>query len=65
MKTYGRRICCVCGADTSTAGAAFAAHMKKHVREGRAVEVKRNYGQRYGIAIIYEKVKSPKPCRSQ
>ena len=59
MKTYNRRTCYVCGCDTSTAGAAWAAHMKKHVREGRAVEVKRNYGKRYGVEITYEKVKSP------
>jgi len=38
MKTYNRGPCRVCGKDVSCAGFAQTAHMRKHVREGLAIE---------------------------
>lgn len=37
--SYSRRKCLVCGEHVSAAGAAQAAHNRKHVREGRLVEL--------------------------
>lgn len=38
MRTYGKRKCPVCREMVSAAGAAWVSHMRKHVREGKAVE---------------------------
>lgn len=37
-RTYSLRLCYTCRRHVSTAGAAYVAHMRKHVREGLLTE---------------------------
>ena len=39
-RTYSDRWCYICGHDVSAAGAAWVAHCRKHVREGKMIERK-------------------------
>ena len=39
-RTYARRTCWLCKEQVSSAGGAFAAHLKKHVREGGELGVR-------------------------
>lgn len=54
--TYGFQTCRICKRDITNAGAAYVSHMRKHVREGKALEKGRNS---FGW-IEFEKVETPR-----
>ena len=54
-RTYSIRKCFICGGPITVAGAAYTAHMRKHVRERRAKEVK-TFDANLNTHIKFEKV---------
>ena len=62
---YSRRTCRVCGQEISSAGCAWVAHMRKHVREGKVREdvhpdAKSPFWPAYGAQYIFIEVKTGK-----
>jgi hypothetical protein len=53
---YTRSPCFICGQSVSNAGLGYTSHMRKHVREGRAVEI-RDYYDKYDFGYHYERAK--------
>lgn len=51
-RTYTQRPCRVCSRTITRAGAAYVAHMRKHVREGAAEEVKATPYGGYSYRVI-------------
>ena len=39
MKAYSKTVCYICGLEHSRSGHVVASHMRKHVREGKVVEI--------------------------
>lgn len=52
-RTYSQTLCRVCSRTITRAGAAYVAHMRKHVREGAAEEIKLTYGG-YSYRVIHK-----------